>query len=88
MSKVRRYQLVALGPATDRFWDELEAGRFLTAYPAKPMIPLQYTGGASRLVVAELGEGSNPDWRILEHEQDATSMLRYRRLLNAALAYI
>jgi SLOG cluster3 family len=63
-----------------------EARRFHAMYPGKPMIPLQYTGGASRILIGSPELRSNFAWRIPECEEAATSMLRYRRLLDRSLA--
>jgi hypothetical protein len=65
-----------------------EALRFHRGYRGKPMIPLRYTGGASRVLVEELS-GKFPReefaWRIADAEAEATSMLRYRRLIDGLL---
>ena len=67
----------------------IEAGMFGTKYPNSPMIPLRETGGAARL----MEPSQNPDFQktfplgiIVEpKEKDATSALRYRRLLSECI---
>lgn len=68
-----------------------EAERFHRAYPGRPLIPLQYTGGASRKLQEQLTqilveEERKPVWLIPDGEQSATSVLRYRRLLDRSLS--
>jgi SLOG-like protein len=82
----RQYDVAVFIGGMEGIFDE--ARRFHATYPGKPMIPLQLTGGASRMVVDELGNEPGVHWRIPSDEQDATSMLRYRRLLNDLLASI
>lgn len=69
-----------------------EAIRFHKNYPEKPMIPLQYTGGATRHLREFLDSHflevapPRPAWLIPEKEETATSMPRYRRVLSQALS--
>jgi hypothetical protein len=66
-----------------------EAARFYKAFPGAPMIPLRETGGATR----RLERSQNPDGVNTfplqlpdpEKENEATSTLRYRRLLNQCI---
>jgi hypothetical protein len=67
-----------------------EARRFRDIYAGRPMIPLQETGGASRMVVDKLARDDPPKhcaWHIPDSEAEAgaTSMLRYRRLIDGLL---
>jgi hypothetical protein len=63
-----------------------EARRFHSAYPDRPMIPLQQTGGATRMLLKEVDPTSKFPWRMLDSEERATTMLRYRRLLEPTLS--
>lgn len=71
-----------------------EARRFHAACRGKPMIPLRETGGASRLVIDELDKETpgklripRDEWRISQREVEATTMHRYRRLLEQTLEF-
>lgn len=67
----------------------VEAQRFHLAYPEKVMIPLRSTGGASRWLREVLKEHFPQEdfaWHLPELEEEATSMLRYRRLLDRIFA--
>ena len=67
----------------------LEAGLFYKNFPGAAMIPLRETGGATRLLEwSEKPDGKHtfPLWRLdPDLEREATSTLRYRRLLNDCL---
>ena len=64
----------------------IEAGLFFKNFPGAPMIALRETGGATRLLErSERPDGVNtfPLWPLdPDREREATSTLRYRRLLN------
>lgn len=66
-----------------------EARRFHAEYPGKVMIPLRSTGGASRWLREVMKEHFPKEdfaWHFPELEEEATSMLRYRRLLDRIFA--
>ena len=62
-----------------------EAWRFHTTFPGQPMIPLQYTGGATRLLIKEFEGKEGFLWKFPLSEENAISIFRYRRLLDNLL---